>query len=232
MDVRFPGESAEYRASRERLLEAEIELLRATEQVAVARRELPPGGSVPQDYTFADATSGGPVRLSELFGSGLDTLVVYSLMYSAEAEHPCPSCTSIVDSLDGAAPHLAQRVNLVVVAKSAPERIRAFADDRGWRHVRLLSSVGSTFNHDYLAETSDGFQMPMLNVFVQDGDGIRHFWGSELLYAPEDPGQDGRHVDPIWPIWNVLDLTPTGRGTAPNYPDLSYEPARLTSAHT
>lgn len=187
---------------------------------------------MPQDYTFADAASGGPVRLSELFGSGLGTLVVCSLMYSAEAEHPCPSCTSIVDSLDGAAPHLAQRLNLVVVAESPPGRIRAFADDRGWRHVRLLSSAGSTFNHDYLAETPDGFQMPMLNVFVQDGDGIRHFWGSELLYTPEDPGQDGRHVDPIWLIWNVLALTPTGRGTAPNHPKLTYESARPTSAHT
>ena len=47
MGIRFPGESAEYRAARDRLLEQEIELRRAMEAVAVARRRLPPGGMVP-----------------------------------------------------------------------------------------------------------------------------------------------------------------------------------------
>ena len=188
MGVRFPGESAEYRASRERLLEAEIELRRATEQVAAARRELPPGGPVPQAYTFADATSGGPIRLSELFGSGLDTLVVYSLMYSAEAEHPCPSCTSIVDSLDGAAPHLAQRVSLVVVAKSPPERIRAFATT-GLAAVRLLSSAGSP--HTTTSPRPRRFQISDAERVRPGGTGSG-LLGSELLY-PEDPARR-RHV--------------------------------------
>ena len=52
MTIAFPGESAEYRAARDRLLEQEIELRRATEAVAVARRRLPPGGVVPEDYVF------------------------------------------------------------------------------------------------------------------------------------------------------------------------------------
>jgi len=34
----------------------------------------------------------------------------------------------------------------------------------------------------------------MLNVFHRDGNTIRHFWGSELFYAPTDPGQEPRHV--------------------------------------
>jgi predicted dithiol-disulfide oxidoreductase (DUF899 family) len=50
MTIAFPGESAEYRAARNRLLEEEIELRRAMEAVAEARRRLPPGGVVPQDY--------------------------------------------------------------------------------------------------------------------------------------------------------------------------------------
>jgi predicted dithiol-disulfide oxidoreductase (DUF899 family) len=41
---------------------------------------------------------------------------------------------------------------------------------------------------------------------------IRHTWGMELFYAPRDPGQDPRGVDLIWPLWNILDLTPGGRG--------------------
>src|SRR5207253_5585096 len=71
--MRFPGESAEYRAARDRLLDQEIELRRAMEAVAVARRALPPGGVVPEDYVFrgalADGTEAG-VRLSELFAPG------------------------------------------------------------------------------------------------------------------------------------------------------------------
>jgi predicted dithiol-disulfide oxidoreductase (DUF899 family) len=52
MRVTFPGESPEYRAARDRLLDQEIELRRAMERVAAARRELPPGGVVPEDYIF------------------------------------------------------------------------------------------------------------------------------------------------------------------------------------
>jgi predicted dithiol-disulfide oxidoreductase (DUF899 family) len=79
MTIAFPGESAEYRAARNRLLEQEIELRRAMEAVAAARRRLPPGGVVPQDYVFqAQGPDGGPagVRLSELFAPGLDSLVI------------------------------------------------------------------------------------------------------------------------------------------------------------
>jgi predicted dithiol-disulfide oxidoreductase (DUF899 family) len=58
--------------------------------------------------------------------------------------------------------------------------------------------------------------MPMLNVFHRDnrdGETIRHFWGAELMYAPSEPEQDPRHVGTLEPIWNMLDLTPTGRPT-------------------
>jgi predicted dithiol-disulfide oxidoreductase (DUF899 family) len=216
----FPGESTEYRAARDRLLEAEVELKRHTEAVAAMRRELPPGGFVPQDYVFGQ--DDGEVRLSELFGSEHDTLVIYSFMYGPEAERPCPSCTSILDSLDGAARHLPQRVALAVVAKSPSPRIRAFALERGWRHLRLLSSAKNDYNRDYQAETSDGSQMPILNVFTRRGGEVRHFWATELLHVPLDAGQEPRHVDFIWPIWNVLDATPAGRGTDWT-PRLEYE---------
>jgi predicted dithiol-disulfide oxidoreductase (DUF899 family) len=233
-EARFPGESSEYRKARDRLLQVEIELRRALEAVAAQRRELPPGGEVPEDYAFEEAEDGGAtteVRLSELFTLGKDTLVIYSFMFprapgderpgpesgqTAElplSETPCASCVSIIDSLDGAAPHVDQRISLAVVAKSEPERIRAFTDERGWRQVRLLSSARNNYNRDYLAETEDGAQMPMLNVFTRDGDTIRHFWGTELLLADWDPGQEPRHVDLIWPVWQLLDVSPEGRGT-------------------
>jgi len=233
MTIAFPGESAEYRAARNRLLEQEIELRRAMEAVAAARRRLPPGGEVPQDYVFqAQGPDGGPaaVRLSELFAPGRDSLVIYSMMFPRDprddrpgpasgrtallplAQGPCPSCTAFLDQLDGAAEHASQHINLAVAGKAPIERILTFGAERGWRRLRLLSSAGTTYNRDYLAETPDGEQQPMLNVFHRDGDTIRHFWGSELFYAPTEPGQETRHVGTLEPVWNLFDLTPEGRG--------------------
>jgi predicted dithiol-disulfide oxidoreductase (DUF899 family) len=239
--IRFPGESEEYRRERNRLLEAEAGLRRAIEQVAAQRRALPRGGVVGDNYCFEQASDGGEVRFSELFEPGKDTLVVYSFMFPrysgdtrpgpsegetarlALSETPCPSCTSILDSLDGAAAHLARRLNLAVVAKSDPDRIRNFARERGWRHLRLLSSRTNAYNRDYHAETPEGEQMPILSVFVRDGDQFRHTWSSELMYAPRDEGLEARHIDSIWPIWNLLDVTPGGRGNESNFPALGYD---------
>lgn len=233
MPTTFPGESAEYRAARERLLEEEIALRRATEAVAAARRELPPGGPVPEDYVFQGAAADGSptdVRLSELFAPGKDSLVIYSFMFPRDPgdtrpgpesgstarlpleEGPCPSCTALLDQLDGAAGHAGEHMNLAVVARAPLPRLLAFGHERGWRGLRLLSSAGTTYNRDYLGETTEGWQRPMLNVFHRDGGTIRHFWGSELLYAPTEPEQDPRHVGTIEPLWNLFDLTPEGRG--------------------
>jgi predicted dithiol-disulfide oxidoreductase (DUF899 family) len=137
-------------------------------------------------------------------------------------ETPCASCTSILDSLDGAAAHLDQRLNLVVVAKSDPQRIDTFARERAWRNLRLLSSRNNAYNLDYHGETTEGAQMPILNVFVRDQGELRHSWATELMFAPTNEGEDPRHVDTIWPVWNVLDMTPQGRGTERAFPLLRY----------
>jgi predicted dithiol-disulfide oxidoreductase (DUF899 family) len=226
MGVSFPGESAEYRKARNRLLDQEAELRRVTEAVAATRRDLPPGGVVPQDYVFQGAVADAlpaDVRLSELFAPGKDSLVIYNMMFprALDEDLPCPSCTQFLDSFDGAAEHIAQRVNLAVVAKAELPRLLAHAKQRGWRRLRLLSSATNTYNRDYHGETADGAQMPMMNVFRRDGAEIRHFWGSELLYARTEPGQDPRHGDTLEPLWNLFDLTPDGRGTD-WYPDFSY----------
>jgi predicted dithiol-disulfide oxidoreductase (DUF899 family) len=229
MTITFPGESTQYREARDRLLEREVELRRAMEEVAEARRALPPGGEVPDDYVF-QAAGGAEVRLSDLFAPGKDSLVIYSFMFPRYAgderpgprdghcahlplaHSPCPSCTAMLDQLDGAAEHVEAHVNMVAVAKAPAELVAGFAEDRGWRRLRLLSSAGSDYNRDYHAETPEGDQMPMLNVFRREGGTIRHFWGTELLYEPVEPGQDPRHVGTIEPLWNIFDLTPEGRG--------------------
>jgi predicted dithiol-disulfide oxidoreductase (DUF899 family) len=234
MAIAFPGESAEYRAARDQLLQQEIELRRAMESVAAARRQLPSGGIVPEDYAFLGQGPGGDeteVRLSELFAPGKDSLVIYSMMFPRDAgderpgpqagqtallplaDSPCPSCTALIDQLEGAADHAAQRVNVAVAGKAPLAHILAFARERGWRRLRFLSSADNSYNRDYLAETAEGDQRPMLNVFERDGETIRHFWASELFYAPTEAGQDPRHVGTIEPLWNLFDLTPAGRGT-------------------
>jgi predicted dithiol-disulfide oxidoreductase (DUF899 family) len=229
VSVRFPGESADYRAARDRLLGQEIELRRATEAVAAARRALPPGGVVPEDYAFKRVD--GPVRLSELFAPGRDSLAIYDFMFPRHPgddrpgpktgetallplhEGPCPSCVALLDQLDGAVEHVTQRMGFVVVAKASVDRLTTFARERGWRRLALLSADGNGYKRAYGGEAQDGSPQPMLNVFCRAGDEVRHFWGSELFYAPVEPGQETRHVNNLEPLWNFFDLIPEGRGT-------------------
>jgi predicted dithiol-disulfide oxidoreductase (DUF899 family) len=235
MSITFPGESPEYRAARDRLLVEEIALRRAMEAVAVARRNLPPGGLIPEDYLFDTI---GPdsapikIKLSELFAPGQDSLVIYNFMFprwpqdtrpgptdGATAQlkledGPCPSCTAFLDSLDGVAKHVqAGGLNFVVIAKAPIERIATYARERGWQNLRLLSAATNNFKRDYQAESPEGAQLPLMTVFHRDGDQVRHFWSSEIFFAPTDPGQDPRHVGTIESLWNIFDLTPEGRPT-------------------
>jgi predicted dithiol-disulfide oxidoreductase (DUF899 family) len=129
-------------------------------------------------------------------------------------------CTSFLDGLDGNAQHLAQRTNLVVIAKSPLERILEHARSRGWRNLRLLSSAGNHYNRDYHGESGDGGQIPIMNVFVKNGK-VRHWYATEMVFGKAEKGQHQRHIDMMWPLWNVLDLTPEGRG-ADWYPKLVY----------
>jgi predicted dithiol-disulfide oxidoreductase (DUF899 family) len=227
--LKFPNESADYRRARNALLDEEMELRRQLERVAAHRRALPKGGEVPEDYVFEGAGADGrPKRLkmSELF-DGHDTLAVYSFMFGPERERPCPGCTHFLDALDGAARHYGQRLSLAIVAKSPMPRLLDWAKERGWHHLRLLSTAGNNYDRDYFGDSTalqpamreqqefkpgEEWDMPILNVFRRDGATIRHFWGSELLYVPAEPGQEYRHNDLLDPLWNLFDVTPEGRG--------------------
>jgi predicted dithiol-disulfide oxidoreductase (DUF899 family) len=213
--MRFPNETQEYREARASLLQREIELRRAIEAVARERRALPPGGEVPDDYVFEAMDPRGnaiDVRLSELFSPGKNTLAIYSYMFGPDAREPCRMCTPLLDGLNGVEDHIAQRLNLVVVAESPVARLAAFAKERGWKRLRLISAGGNSYNRDYHGKTEDGSDTTMLNVFHRSGTTIRHFWGTELSAGPSDPGQHHRALDMVNPIFNMLDCTPEGRG--------------------
>lgn len=219
MTVTFPGETNEYRTARNDLLADELALRALVQRVAEKRRALPTGGRIPKDYAFTDL-AGRRVGIADLFAPGRDTLAIYSLMYRPDASEPCPMCVSLLDGLAGQARHVAERLNLAIVSAARPDQLAALSKARGWGELRLLSADGTTFQADYHGAAPDGSQLPMMNVFRRDGSGgISHFWGSEGFFA-DVPGQP-RHMDQIWPLWNLLDLTPEGRGDD-WYPALSY----------
>jgi len=217
---RFPNEDHNYRVARNALLSKEIELRKYIAEVAALRQQLPLGGKLKEDYIFDQGATDlndhnfvKPLRFTELFEADKNSLVVYSFMYGPNANSPCPMCTSLLDSLNGNAASIQERVNMVVVAKASIQKIRAWARQRGWDKLRLLSSENNQFNLDYFSENADGEQWPNINVFRKTSDGIYHFYNSELFFVAPEEGQDPRHVDSIWPLWNVFDFTPDGRGT-------------------
>ena len=168
------------------------------------------------EYVF-DAP-GGPVDFPGLFATGKDTLYLYNFMYvpgerGLPLETACPSCTAILDGMDGAFRHLLDRVDVAIVAKAPIAEFAAWGEERGWRFAPLYSSSPNSFNRDYNAEADDGSQLPIAHVFTRSDGAVHHRWSSELQSAPRASGQEPRHVDFMWPVWKVLDLTPDGRGS-------------------
>jgi predicted dithiol-disulfide oxidoreductase (DUF899 family) len=214
--LRYPNESEEYRRARDELLRAEIDLRRRIEEVAELRRKLPLGGELKEDYSFEEVERGSgkkrTVKLSELFGDK-NTLLLYHYMFGADWDEPCPMCTSLLDGHHGALPALRERCAFAVVARAPEQKLRQWADERGWKHHRILSSGQCNYSPDYLGEreSKSGDQHPVMNVFTRKANRIYHFWGSELLFLHEGEGEP-RHLDLTWPLWNLLDLTPEGRG--------------------
>ncbi|HVI98863.1 MAG TPA: DUF899 family protein [Sphingomonas sp.] len=215
--TRWPGESADYRRARTDLLAEEIELRRQIQRVAEHRRALPPGPEA-KDYRFLDA-EGRELGLADLFGRH-HTLFTYFWMYGPERERPCPMCTSFVGSLDLPAPDIEQRLALAIVGRSPVSRQLAFARERGWTHLDFYQTVGDDFGRDIGALTDDGEGAAVL-MWRRDGDKVRLFWAAEGGPETADPGFDPHLAPDPTPLWNVLDMTPEGRGTD-WYPSLDY----------
>jgi predicted dithiol-disulfide oxidoreductase (DUF899 family) len=214
--IRMPNESVDYRAARQALLAEEFELRRQIERVAAMRRALPPGGPVTGNYRFD--TEDGPSDLAGLFGDK-KTLVVYNYMFGPERERPCPMCTNLLDAWDGNADDIAQRVSLVVIARSPLERLAAVKRERGWKNLRLASALTDAFTRDYAGSPDGGLDSGGPAVFTRGDGTIRHFWSQEMIESY--PGQGPRGAPDPAPLWAVLDMTPEGRG-ADWYPSLEY----------
>jgi predicted dithiol-disulfide oxidoreductase (DUF899 family) len=216
--TRSPGESGAYREARTALLAEEIALRRQIQRVAELRRALPPGGEA-KDYRFLDE-DGQEVGLADLFGRH-DTLFTYFWMYGPERERPCPMCTSLVGSLDLPAPDIEQRIAMAIIGRSPVARQLAFAQERGWRHLKFYQSVGDDFARDYGGLSDDGDEGAIVTVWQRRGDKVHLFWAAEGGSETADPGFDPHLAPDPTPLWNILDWTPGGRGTD-WYPKLEY----------
>ncbi|MQA85341.1 MAG: DUF899 domain-containing protein [Streptosporangiales bacterium] len=208
-----PTASEENRAARLALVEAEVALRDQVEAVAAQRRALPPGPVLPA-YEFTegpvDLSADGPstpVTLAELFGDH-DELVVYHIMFHPDDDAACAMCSLWVDGLHGVSHHITRRAGLAVVGKAPIDKLRAWACRRGWRGLRLVSAYGTSFTTDLGVEGSRGAQVPAVSVFTRDGDEVRHAY----IQNADLPDGQGRGIDLISPVWQVLDLLPSGRG--------------------
>ena len=217
-ELRYPNESREYREARDALLKDEQELVDKVKAVAEKRRKLPPGGALKEDYVFQWANEGKVgerVKFSELFADKT-TLILYSWMFGPSWDKPCPSCTSLMDGFDRTFYQVSQDAAFAGIAKAPPEKINAWANERGWSEIALLSGYESPFQADYKCQdpANDDLQWPVMHVFRKRDGRIFHFWATELT---------GNHVDTVWPYWNVMDFTPEGR------PDRSTPPQKFRS---
>ena len=150
------------------------------------------------------------MRLSELFTAPDRALVIYQFMFGKKQTKACPMCTAWLDSWNGVAHHLARTTDVAVVAAADLPALRAHARDRGWNKLRLLSAGASTFKYDLGSEDREGGQDSTISVFTRDSDGtVRHFYS---VHPKLDHETDTRGIDEYNPIWNILDLTPQGRG--------------------
>lgn len=204
-ELRYPNESREYREARDALLKDEQELVEKVQAVAEKRRSLPRGGPLKEDYTFQwanDGKVGQPVKFSELFGDK-NTLLLYSFMFGPNWDKPCTSCTSLMDGFDRTWYQVSRDAAFVAIAKAPAERIHAWARERGWSQIPLVSGERSTYQADYKCQgASDDMQWPVMHVFMRRNGTIFHFWGTEVTT---------NHVDTVWPYWNLMDFTPEGR---------------------
>lgn len=211
---RFPNESDDYRARRNELLEMEMDLRGRVEAVAQKRRQLPLGGRLKESYRFERTGQEGRVHevaFDALFGKHA-SLILYTMMFGPDWDAPCPSCTSLVDGFNANYYPVSQRCAMAVVAAARPKQLHDWAQRRGWT-LPLYSAGKSSYILDYCGsgQASDPASITMMNVFRKTPDGIFHTWGSELVSHPV-PNGDPRHVDMVWLYWNLLDLTPDGRG--------------------
>jgi predicted dithiol-disulfide oxidoreductase (DUF899 family) len=138
------GTREESAAARAELLAREKEHTRLGDELARQRRELP-WVKIEKDYRLD--TDDGEQPLAELF-DGRSQLLVYHFMFGPSYDAGCPTCSSMVDGIDGLLPHLhARDVTFILVSDAPIAKLQAYKRRMGWS-IPWASSAHSDFNAD------------------------------------------------------------------------------------
>jgi predicted dithiol-disulfide oxidoreductase (DUF899 family) len=145
------GTHEEWLAARLKLLEAEKELTRRSDELAQQRQELP---WVPIDKDYRFETDEGSASLADLF-RGRSQLLIYHFMFGPDYKAGCPACSSIADGFDGIVVHLANHdVTLSAISRAPLAKLLAYKQRMGWSFP-WASSFGSDFNFDFNASLTE-----------------------------------------------------------------------------
>ena len=139
------GTRQEWLAARLKLLKAEKELTRRSDELAEQRQALP-WVRIDKEYRFE--TDSGTATLKDLF-RGRSQLMVYHFMFGPDFKAGCPSCSMIADGFEGFAVHLANHdVSLCAVSRAPLAKLQAYKRRMGWTFP-WASSAGGDFNFDF-----------------------------------------------------------------------------------
>ena len=223
--------------ARLRLLEAEKELTRRGDELAVQRQQLP-WVRVEKDYAFE--TGEGEASLADLF-RGRSQLLIYHFMLGPDYTAGCPSCSAIADGFNGSVIHLENHdVAFSAVSRAPIGTIQAYKRRMGWT-FEWASSAGSDFNYDFNTSLTEEQQRSGAASYnyrergvlaPADPDGPLAQMASSCgvdvpAYTREAPGmsafalEDGvvfhtystyaRGLDALWGMYQWLDRAPKGR---------------------
>jgi predicted dithiol-disulfide oxidoreductase (DUF899 family) len=226
------GSREEWQAARDELLKEEKELTRRNDELAEKRRELP---WVPVEEEYSFETETGTKSLAELF-DGRSQLLIYHFMFGPTYEAGCPVCSSITDTIDPNAVHLAARdVTMLLVSRAPVDKLQAYKKRMGWG-LDWASAGGSDFNRDVGFTHTEEELRPFLKGEIPPGvTQNAEACGTDVAtYVTEGPGlsayalSDGtvyrtyvttaRGLEPGMAYYGLLDRTPMGRNEDASQP--------------
>jgi predicted dithiol-disulfide oxidoreductase (DUF899 family) len=227
------GTREEWLAARLRLLEAEKELTRRSDELARQRQALP---WVRIDKPYRFETDEGATSLADLF-KGRSQLLVYHFMFGPEYTAGCPTCSTIADGFDGFAIHLANHdVMLWAISRAPLAKLQAYKRRMGWSFP-WASSFGSDFNYDFQVTFTEAQQRSGVVEYnfsamdtrseLSDSQTLPVYGTDAATTTREAPGmsafalEDGvvyhtysaytRGLDGLWGMYQWLDRAPRGR---------------------
>src|SRR3984893_8277653 len=162
----------EWLAARLKLLKAEKELTRRSDELSRKRQELP-WVKIDKEYRFETDEGMERMGLSDIEGKatrvgaskrgservskaslpdlfrGHSQLLVYHFMFGPDYKAGCPSCSAIADGFNGFAIHLANHdVMLWAVSRAPLAQLNEYKRRMGWTFP-WASSFGNDFNFDF-----------------------------------------------------------------------------------